>query len=286
VAEDSVTIAARYWSTPLDRLLPEVYVRWRQLADMLERGPVGPVGQQVVELAGQYAYYVARIGLHTGDRRLASGFGRIAARCAEISGDRLLTGSVACLHFAVAFDLHARYGKAADVAGRAVGQAHPYTKARLCAYRAEASAAGGDADATRDALAEMRRNMVGLPPMPGEALFGEGQQHLYSAVALADIGDRDAETIAGEALAAFPADAYQAHGLGWAAIGKARAGHDPGAAADAGLRALDVNRAWPSTAVESRIRRLHRTLAREHGDVAEVVRFGEAVATLRPAAKV
>jgi hypothetical protein len=132
----------------------------------------------------------------------------------------------------------------------------------------------------------MRKSMVGLPPMPGAALFGEGHQDLYSAIALADIGDRDAETIAGEALAAFPADAYQAHGLGWAAIGKARAGRDPGAAADAGLRALDVNRAWPSTAVEARVRRLHRTLARDHGDVAEVARLGEAVAVLRPAANV
>jgi hypothetical protein len=38
--------------------------------------------------------------------------------------------------------------------------------------------------------------------------------------------------------------------------------------------------------VENGVRRLHRTLARDHGKVAEVVRLGEAVATLRPAANV
>ena len=107
---------------------------------------------------------------------------------------------------------------------------------------------------------------------------------LYSAMALAEIGDRDAEAFAREVIAGTPADQYTDHGLAWVTIGKACAGRDPGAAADAGLRAVEANRAWPSVRVETRVRRLHRDLSRQHGDVAEVVRLGEACAELRPAA--
>jgi hypothetical protein len=286
LTEDSVAIAARYWSTPLDELLPVVLDRWKQCDDMLNRSLIGKTCEQVIRLAGHFAYYVARIGFHTGDRRLASGFGTLASQYAEASGDPLLIGSVACLRVGVAFESD-RFAEAADVAGQAVGQAHPYTKARLCAYQSRAFAAGGYTDKARDALADMRRYMVDLPPMAGAALFDEGEQVLYSAMTLADIGDRDAELLARDVIANIPDDQYIDHGFAWTAIGKALAGSDPGAAADAGLRAVEMNRAWPSTPIESRVRRLHRALARDHRDVAEVVQLGEAVATLRrPAAKV
>jgi hypothetical protein len=284
LAEDAVTVAARYWSTPLDQLLPEVYVRWRQLADMLKRGPVGAVGQRVLELAGLYAFYMARIGRHTGDRALVSKFGRIAARCAAISGDPLLIGSVACDRSIVAFDA-GRFAEAANVAGRAVGQAHLYCKARLVAHKARALADGKRPDEARDALAEMRKSMVDLPRMPGAPLFDEGEQLLFSAMVLAEIEDnRGAEAFAREMIAGTSVDIYQDHGLAWVTIGKACASRDPGTAADAGIQAIEINRVWPSVNVEARVRRLHRDLARDHGKVAEVARLGEAVATLRPPA--
>ncbi len=285
LTEDSVTIAARYWSTPLDQLLPEVLDRWKQCDDMLNRSLIGKTCEQVIRLAGQFAYYAARIGFHTGDRRLASGFGTLASQYAEVSGDPLLIGSVACLRVAVAFGGD-RFAEAAEVAGQAVGQAHPYTKARLCAYQSRAFAAGGHPDQARDALADMRRYMVDLPPMAGAALFDEGEQVLHSAMTLADIGDRGAELLARDVIANVPDDQYIDHGFAWTAIGKALAASDPGAAADAGLRAVEANRHWPSTPVVTCVRRLHRTLARDRGGVAEVVRLGEAVAELRPAAKV
>jgi hypothetical protein len=87
--------------------------------------------------------------------------------------------------------------------------------------------------------------------------------------------------------AAIAADgSNELHGLGWVTVGKVRAGRDPadpGAAADAGLRAFEVNRAWPSSSVENGVRRLHRDLSERHEDVAEVVRLGEACRELRPA---
>jgi hypothetical protein len=286
LAEDSVTIGARYWSTPLEQLLPEVIARWEQCADMLERPLIGKICVQVIGLAGQFAYYAARIGHHTGDRRLASGFGTLASQYAEASGDSLLIGSVAGLRSVIAFD-GARYAEAADIAGQATRVAHPYNRARLFAYQAEALAAGGHTDAARDALAEMRRNLVDLPPMPGMAIFDETDGLIFSAMALADTGDpAAAEALAREAIAGIPADQYMSHGHAWVTVGKALAGHDPGAAADAGLRAHEADRRWPSVDIESRVRRLHRTLAREHGDVAEVVHLGEAVAAPRPAANV
>ncbi len=282
LADDATRIGEIYWSTPLDQLLPEVTTRWRQCRDMLRRGPEGATRQRVLELGGHFSYYAARIGRHTGHRRLASGFGTLAAQYAEVSGNSLLIGSVACMRSCAAFD-STRFTEAAEIAGQAAGQAHPYTRARLYAYQSRALAAGGHPDEARDALAEMRRHMVDLPPMPGTALFDEGEQLLYSAIALADIGDRDAEVFAREAIAGIPADQYQAHGLAWVTIGKARADSDPGAAADAGLRALEANRAWPSVPVKDGARSLHRTLARDHGKVAEVVRLGKACQALRPA---
>ncbi len=284
LAEDSVAIAANYYSTPLDQLLPEVVTRWRQCADMIEHRPVGAAGQRVLEVGGQYAFCMARIGCHTGNHPVATGFGRLAARLANVSGDPLLTGSVACMRSWRAFE-RAQYGEAADVAGQAAGgQAHPYTRARLFAYQACALAAGGHPDQAREALADMRKNMVDLPPMPGAGLFDEGEQLLYSAQALADIGGRGAEVFARQVIEGVPiANDYQAHGLAWVTVGKALAGRDPGAAADAGLRALEVNQSWPSMSVEARTRRLHRDLSRRHGDVAEVVQLGEACRALRPA---
>ncbi len=54
----------------------------------------GQATTYVASLAGQYACcYVARIGHHTGNRRHASGFGTLAARYAEASGDPLFTGT-------------------------------------------------------------------------------------------------------------------------------------------------------------------------------------------------
>ncbi len=282
LAEDSAAIAARYWSTPLDHLLPEVIARWEQCADMLDRNPIGTASVQVVNLAGQYAFYAARIGRHTGDRRLASGFGTLAAQYAEMAGDPLLVGSVACMRSCIAFDA-ARFGEAADIAGRAVGHAHPYHRARLYAYRAEALAAGGHPDQARYALAQMRAHMVSLPPMPGAAQFEDCDQLIFSAMVLAELEDgRAAEAFAREAIAGTPANQYMSHGHAWVTIGKALTGRDPGAAADAGLRAAEANTAWPAVDIETRIRDLHRHLARDHGDVAEVSRLGEACTALRP----
>jgi hypothetical protein len=251
---------------------------------MLRRGPLGAPGQQVLEIGGHFAYYAARIGRNTGDRRLAAGFGHLAAQYADVSGDPLLIASVACNRSIVAFDA-ARYDEAAAVAGRAIAQAHPSCKARLFSHQARALAAGGHADEAREALAGMRAHMVDLPPMPGVGRFDEGELLGHSAMVLVELGDdREAESLARERLAGTPADEdYLARGVNWLTIGKALAGRDPGAAADAGLSAHEANRVWPESSVETRVRQLHRNLSREHGKVAEVVRLGEACTTLRPA---
>jgi transcriptional regulator with XRE-family HTH domain len=282
LAEDSTTIAAGYWSTPLEDLLPEVLGRWRRLADMLDRGPIGTVGVQVVNLAGQYAFYVARIGRHTGDRRLAAGFGTLAEQYAAASDDPLLVGSVACMRSRMAFD-GARFAEAAAIAGRAAGQAHPYTRARLFAYQAHALAAGGHPDQARDALADMRAHVVDLPRMPGAGLFSERDQLGFSAMALVEIGDhQEAEAFAREELAGTPTNLYESRGIAWLTIGQALAGRDPGAAADAGLQALASARSWPSAYIDRHVRRLHRDLSR-HGKVAEVAQLGAACEAARSA---
>jgi hypothetical protein len=282
LADDAVTIAARYWSTPLDQLLPEVVRRWRQCRDMLKQSLIGKTCEQVIQLAGTYAYYAARIGYHTGDRQLASGFATLAEQYAEISEDPLLINSVAGLRSCAAFDV-AQFTEAADIAGQAVGQAHPYCRARLYAYQARALAASGHPDNARDALTEMRAHMVDLPRMPGAGVFSEAIEVIYLATVLADIGDRSAEAFAREAIAGTPANDHQAVGMAYTALGKALTRRDPGAAADAGLRALDANSSWPSVGVENGIRGLCHTLSRRHGGIAEVVRLEQACRKFRPA---
>jgi hypothetical protein len=129
----------------------------------------------------------------------------------------------------------------------------------------------------------MRDHMARTSATPGAASFDEGSRLLYTAATLVELGDPDTELIARETIAGTPVDHHQAHGLAWATIGRSLAGRDPGAAADAGLRALDAVRTWPEVSVEDRVRRLHRDLAARHRGVAEVARLGAACGALQHA---
>jgi hypothetical protein len=107
---------------------------------------------------------------------------------------------------------------------------------------------------------------------------------LYTSMTLAELGDVGAEPLARELVDGLPAAGrHEDRALAWATIGRTQADRDPGAAADAGLRALEATRAWPSTPVEDRVRRLHANLAARHRGVAEVARLGHACGALRPA---
>ncbi len=275
---DAVAVAVTYWSTPHETLIPHVAAQWQQVEKTLAGRTSLAVRPRLTLLAGQYAYYLGRLGYHAGNETMARRFAVLASQHAGDHGDPLLVGSVAGLRSCMAFQA-GQFAKAAELAAQAQPGAHPYVRARLAAYEASGHAAAGRADDARHALAVMRSNIVDSAPLPGAGLFDEGEAELYAALALAETGAAaEAEPVARSALANTPTDHYEAQGLALVALGRSLADHDPGAAAHAGKQALDTVAAWPAASVVTRGRRLHATLATTAPDVREVAELGQALA--------
>jgi hypothetical protein len=278
--EAATTVAERYWTTSHAVLLPSLTSRYGQAEQIAQAARRADVQHRANVVAGQYAYYLARLGYHSGDREMTAGFATVAQQYAEITGDALLAGSVAGLRSCVAF-CGGQFGEAADYAGRALHApgVHPYAKPRLAAYLAGALAAAGHEDRARDALAVMQEaGRVRLDVMPGAGLWDDGEDLIYSALVLADLRDAgEAQSRARDALAGLSSDEYEARAFAQLALGRALADDDPAEAATAGISALTMTNAWPSTVVVMRAGRLHKHLVVRHRAVPEVIELGAAI---------
>jgi hypothetical protein len=283
--EAATTIAERYWSTPHEVLLPALTSRYEQAERIAQATRQLDVQHRANLIAGKYAYYIARLGYHGGNREMTAGFATVAEQYAEITGDALLTGYVAGLRSCVAF-CGGRFGEAADYAGRALHapEVDRYVKPRLAAYLACTLAAAGDKDKARAALDVMwETGRTKLNLKPGVGPWDDENDLIFSSLVLADIGETgEARSRASDAIAGLRHRySYEAQALVQLALGRALADNDPADAAAAGITALTMNKIWPATLVVVRAGRLHKHLAANHNAVPEVIELGRAVDTAR-----
>jgi len=274
--------ASMYQVAPLV-LLGRAASGWRDADALLSRRISGDVRPRVLLLAGTLACKTATLGRWTGDAAITRRFGVLAGQYADESGDPLLIGQVAGVRSRTAFSA-GQFVKAADIAARSRQAAHPHARARLAAYEAEAwSAAGREAEA-RAALTVMREESrhattTGLGATP----WTDGDQVIFSAVALANLDDGQAAELAGRYVIGADNDA---EGVGWAHVVAGRAlvagrRPDPVAAAHAGGLALAATAAVPNLSVISRVADLHSTLATNWPDADGVGELGDAVGNAR-----
>ncbi len=195
----------------------------------------------------------------------------------------MVAASVAEMASTLAF-YGGRYEDAARVAAKAAQRfPHPYTAARLAAYEARAHAALGDERSTREALARMRRDAVGLAARPGMSPFGPNLAEVFAGGVLARVGAGDeAEPIARAALT-------QTHGLGFEDQGHALLGLAaalatrnrpvPEEAAAVAAHAVTLLADRPTSSVAVKAREVAAGLARWQ-DVAEVRDYHDQVRAL------
>lgn len=277
--EGTTTIAETYWSTPQDKLLGALLSCWEQSEEIAQATRQPETQARVAGIAGQYAYYLARLGYHTGDRELAAGFATVAEQYAAHAGDSLLAGSVAGLRSCIAFNA-GRYTQAARFAQNAIRQPEvdPYVLPRLAAYAAVAEGAGNRPDRARQALEVMQEAPLAVKRRAGAALFDPEEKHLYTALTLAEINDPDAEPAAYDAIEIYKPYDTQSRSVTWCALALALRTTDPGRAAEAASQALTVSEAWPSAPVVTRASRVHVELTKDHPDLREVAALGQRLA--------
>jgi DNA-binding XRE family transcriptional regulator len=188
IDSDVDEIAEAYGSAPHAELLPVVAHRWRQLRGMLG-GYVRPtIRPRIVELRGQYSYFLGRMAFNANDMRSARRFARLAARYADEAGEPVLVLSVAALRSSIAY-WTGRY-EAALAALHAVDDVHhPYMNARTAAYEARSQAKVGDHRAARTALDRMERAAYARAPMPGSTPLGPAGVAMFRADVALVIGD-------------------------------------------------------------------------------------------------
>ncbi|WP_261566939.1 hypothetical protein [Frankia gtarii] len=269
----AVNVGDSYWSTPLTKLLPVVLDGYQQSETLLQ-GPRLLLKDRVTltRLAGQYAYFAARIGYHSGSQDLSS-FGVVASQYAADVNDPILSGSIACLRVSAAGAVGS-HSQAVQISAEALSGAHPYFRPRLLASRALNLAMLGRETEARDALTAMEQSPTALAPAPGIILWDEGQQLTFAALALATLGDPQATPRADAALAGLPVASYEARANAHFARAHVAISHDPEAAAHEGLTALEINRAWPAKSVHARLEKLHDALSAHHRGAAGVDELG------------
>lgn len=278
--EGTTAIAESYWSTPHDQLLATLVDCYQQ-AESIGRGTRLPAAQaRLSGIAGQYAYYLARLGYHSGDRRLATAFGVVAEQYAAAADDPLLSGAVAGLRSCTAF-IAGRYTEAARVAEAALRapDVHAYTAPRLAAYLASAEAAAGRQTRARAALDRLGDVPLPVTRLPGPGLFDPAERTLYRALTLAELEDPTAVEQAQRAIEIYPPDHVEGSALAWCALARGHVRDDPGRAADAAVHALTLSATWPAATVVIRARHVHSHLTAEHAHVPEVASLGRTLDT-------
>ncbi|KPM53152.1 hypothetical protein ACG83_27735 [Frankia sp. R43] len=274
--EGTTAIAESYWSTPHDQLLATLLDCYQQ-AESIGRATRLPAAQaRISGIAGQYAYYLARLGYHSGDRRLATAFGVVAEQYAAAAEDPLLSGAVAGLRSCSAFNA-SRYAEAARVAEAALRapDVHEYTAPRLAAYLASAEAAAGRPPRARAALERMNELPLPATRLPGPGHFDPAERTLYHALTLAELDDPVAPHHAQNAIEIYPSEHVEGSALAWCALARGLSQDDPGQAANAAVHALTLSNTWPAATVVQRARRVHAQLTVDHRHAPEVIALGK-----------
>ncbi|MBX6390942.1 MAG: helix-turn-helix domain-containing protein, partial [Frankia sp.] len=247
-------VAAIYRDTPHAELAATVGARWQSVEALLDGRPSPRIRGRLTLLAGNWAFYLGTLAFDLGDDRSARSLLHIAAHHAAEAGELLstttrrsevvlLTGSVAAMRSTVAY-MNAGYGPAADLAGAAQEDAHPFTRPILAGCRARAAALAGRPEEARAALADMQEHVWQAGILPGPNPGNEAFVSTFLAVTLAHLGDgHQAEQYARMGLdTVHPGHFVQLSGA-YTSLCRAylrRPDPEPEQAADAATRALTI----------------------------------------------
>ncbi|WP_322768972.1 helix-turn-helix transcriptional regulator, partial [Frankia sp. Cr1] len=186
LASDLDRIASTYPTTPYAELLPQVTAGWLSTERLLDTRLSLRVRERLTLLAGQYSYYLGQLAFATGDDSSALPFLNLARQHGGEVGDQLLLSSVAVMESCVAH-FNGDYITAADIAGAARPDAHPYVRPKLAACEARAAALAGRPDAARAALDDMQDHVWTGDRLPGPELIDEEGAHAYTAIVYANL---------------------------------------------------------------------------------------------------
>jgi transcriptional regulator with XRE-family HTH domain len=259
-------ITAGYLTTPHAELEPRVAAGWQSADNLLSTRLTLAARRRVTTVAGQYAYYLGRLGFNTGNDSVARTFSVLASQYANDVGDPLLIGAVAGLRSSLAY-YAGQYSKAADLAaaGRAAG--HPASHGRLAAFESRALAAGGHRDTAEAALVAMRNAPTSTVPTLGDA-WNDHEGDAFVGVAYSRLGDGvTAEGYVRATLARIDTATAGAEYVGnmLTALAQAmlqRERAEPEEAARLGGQALDILTDYPTRTVAQRATEIAGNLAR------------------------
>ncbi|MBX6389727.1 MAG: helix-turn-helix domain-containing protein [Frankia sp.] len=273
--QEVAAISGRMFAVPHAVLFASTLQRWATVDQMLASRLTLATRARLTLAAGYLASYTASLGGFLGQPQVKRRFLVLARQYADDTGDPLLIGTVAGAQSRAALAL-GQFARAADVAGAAIPTAHPYVKARLAGYQAEALAAAGHPDRATDALATMRASMPNLPLMPGTSRWDAGEEATYAAMTCYRMGDAPGAIRNGlEALDAIDGDDFQGVGLAHISIafGRILADRpDPAAAAVEGGHVLDIMQVTPDASLLARAEELREAL-RPWNPVPEVATY-------------
>jgi len=281
IDSDVDEIAVLYGSAPHAQLLPQVAGRWRQLGTMLDGYVSLKTRPRVLELRGQFSYFLGRLAFNSADMRSARRFAGLASRYADEVGEPVLILSIAALRSSIAY-WSKRYTTALTVLEEVGRTRHPYMDARIAAYRARAYGALGDVSAARLALSEMERTAGSWAPMPGSTPVGEAGVGMFRAgvgVVIGDLGmAREWAAIAVDRYARrggdYSVEEAQHAELTYAMTHLLGPQPDPAAAAAMARGIVDSN---PTHTVLTKAANIRDRLAPRYHGIPEVAAFADAL---------
>ncbi len=186
---------------PHVELFPQVCYDWQQVERFLDARQSLKDRAHLTLLGGQLSYFLARLSFNMGDYVAARRHAVLAWQYAEDVGQPVLCASVRTLQGTIAF-YAGQHQKALDLLRAAEAYDTPYNRSRIAANTARAHAALGDRPRAERALVAMERQLVDVPPQPGDSPYTTATAMSALGSTLARLGDGEtAEAYARQAVA-------------------------------------------------------------------------------------
>jgi transcriptional regulator with XRE-family HTH domain len=186
---------------PHAELFPQVCYDWHQVERFLDARQSLKDRAHLTLLGGQLTYFLARLSFNMGDYAAARRHAVLAWQYAEDVGQPVLCASVRTLQGTITF-YAGQHQQALHLLRAAETYDTPYNRSRIAANTARAYAVLGDRPRAERALAAMERQLVDLPPQPGDSPYTTATAMSALASTLARLGNGEtAEVYARQAVA-------------------------------------------------------------------------------------
>jgi hypothetical protein len=186
--QDVERFALECLGVPHADLFLQVCDDWQQVERFLDARQRLKDRAHLTLLGGQLTYFLARLSFNMGDYAAARRHAVLAWQYAEDVGQPVLCASVRTLQGTIAF-YAGQHHKALDLLRAARAYDTPYNRSRIAANMARAYAVLGDRSRAEQALAAMERQLVDLPPQPGDSPYTTATAMSALATTLACLGE-------------------------------------------------------------------------------------------------